>query len=874
MNSRLVGRWPGRVVLFAFLGGGAVLWFTLAHLGVDTDTSGMIPPPPNLERNIQKFKEAFPKQDKNLVIVLTANTPEAAYGAAAKLEARLREETAVFKTVYAPAGGDFFRKNGLLFFSPDDLEELSNSVAKAQPFLSRLSTDPTLRGLFSLLSGAVEAVGKGEKFDLSPVLNRIETTTSSWLDGGSAPLSWQEVMNGGNGLVDEHYQFLMVQPILDKRQTLPVEPALKTIRRLGRELQTDPAEGVRVRITGEEALGYEEILAVFHSLGLVSSLSILLVLAILLAALRSFRLVSAIFVTLVLGLIMTAGFAAVAIGHLNMISVAFAVYYIGLGVTHSLHVCLRYRELMLEGNSSERALREAVADTAPGLILCAMTTAIGFFAFVGTAYAGVSELGIISGVGMFLSVALSLTVLPALVTLFPVKVRVGTGSSAATRLRDSVNGALARNARLVRWTALGLGAASLALIPKVKFDYNPLNLRDPNSESVSTLKEVVSLKNAGPEFSIDSLASSEEDAVEKAKRLSELKSVDHVMTVRNYIPTDQENKLKVIEDLGLMLGPPLAEAQPEMDPPFQDQLGAITDYLSKMQDYLKGTLTETERTAATRLRNTLKALTEKLKAWPDQEKTDRLMKLQHDLLGLLPFSLQNLSTALEAKGVGAQDLPPDLLERWISPDHEYRIEVYPKEDLNDPTAMRRFVKEVSGVLPNISGSAIEFLTLGSGVIRAFQQASGLALTAILILLLIVFRSFRDAMLVMIPVLLAGVLAAGATVILRVPFNFANVIALPLLLGVGVDNGVHIVRKMRKETVTGAVAERASVSAGVFYSALTTLAAFVNLSLATHEGMASLGRIHAISVSMGLICVLVVLPALAQGVMRPKPVAES
>ncbi|MBI3737193.1 MMPL family transporter, partial [Candidatus Sumerlaeota bacterium] len=502
-------------------------------------------------------------------------------------------------------------------------------------------------------------------------------------------------------------------------------------------------------------------------------------------------------------------------------------------------------------------------------------TAIGFFAFIGTAYAGVSELGLISGVGMFLSMMISLTVLPAILTIFPLPNPKLAEASRMNQWSERASAMPELHSDKICYVAAALAVASMFVLHKVRFDYDPINLRDPKSESVSTLREVSALGGGASQLSITALAPDEAAAVKTADAVAKLPSVARVMTIRSFVPENQNDRLAMIEDLALMVGPDTLQSSAHDDPKPEEQIGAIREFAAKLAGYLKGNLKASDRAVAEHIGKTTAALLTRLDGAPRDVQSALLAAIQHDLLDYLPASLDSLSTALGAHTFTLQDLPADLKDRWINAQGEYRIEVSPKQDLNDPVRLRTFVNEVLSVAPTGTDSAVDVYASGRAVIKAFQQASIWAILAIVILLFIVFRNVRDALLVMVPLLLAGLLTCGATVIFKVPFNFANVIALPLLLGVGVDNGIHIVQRMRESARRGPEsAPRKSVSGGVFYSALTTLGAFANLAFASHPGMASLGKIHTISISLGLICVLVVLPALVHRVTRRKSETET
>jgi hypothetical protein len=236
-------------------------------------------------------------------------------------------------------------------------------------------------------------------------------------------------------------------------------------------------------------------------------------------------------------------------------------------------------------------------------------------------------------------------------------------------------------------------------------------------------------------------------------------------------------------------------------------------------------------------------------------------RLRDGLLGALPAQIRSLQLALQAGPVTAKDLPAALVEKWRSADGHYRVEVWPKEVLNGPAAMERFVTQVRSVAPNAVGAPIGFIESGHSVVAAFRQAFLYSFIAITILLLILLRSVVGMLLVLIPLTLAGLLTVAGSVLLNVPFNFANVIALPLVLGVGVDYGVYLVQRGRQAAATRVNILRTGTARAVLFGALITTASFGNLMLAKHPGTVSMGILLTVGLTMTLLCALVLLPSL-------------
>jgi hopanoid biosynthesis associated RND transporter like protein HpnN len=492
--------------------------------------------------------------------------------------------------------------------------------------------------------------------------------------------------------------------------------------------------------------------------------------------------------------------------------------------------------------------------------LCSITTAIGFYAFIPTAFKGVAELGLISGTGMFISLIANLTVLPALLSLMPLNPDMLSAKPSRYGVAAKLLAMPSRHGRVVLVTALVLGLGASLLLPYVTFDSNPMNLRDPSSESVVTFQELLTQGRNSP-WTLTVLASNSEDAARFANSLSELKPVDMGLTLEKFVPPDQEEKLTIIEEMGLLLGPELSEMSDRPPPAAKEQIASLRDFSTILGKYLKNTPNAPPSRAASRLRDTLNRFLAGLRTQDTAMQVQTLGNLQTSLLGSLPARLDALSTSLQAEEISRDNLPEDLVDQWVSKDNHYRVTVFPRENLSDNEAMHRFVAAVHKVAPNAIGFPVIYLEAGDAVVKAFKQALAMATIAVTILLLLLLRPKSDTLLVLLPLLLAGALTGGASVVVGIPFNFANVIALPLLLGIGVDSGIHMVHRMRAAPPASGVMLETSTARAVLYSSLTTICSFGNLAVSPHRGMASMGVLLTIGIGFTLICTLVVLPAL-------------
>ncbi len=854
-------RFPWTVVLLALIFCGVTLDYTLKNLEINTNTADMLSADLAFRQNQTRLNQTFPEDADTIIFVVEAKTPEETALAASKLAEQLGKAKDRFDSVYIPTDNAFFRQQALLYLEQSELDDLAQKLTDAQPFLGHLSQNYHLEGLFGIIGQALEQRDNSLPMDLNPILLAIDNTLNNQLKDQSQYLSWQNIL-AEDKPTSENFQdaaaqiklnrtLVIAKPKMHFDQILPGDTALTSAREISRGIMAENAN-LSIRITGETALEHEELESVTKDAAFSGLMSLALVCIALWVGLRSVKLVLITYLALIMGLILTAGFAAISIGHLNVISIAFASLYIGLGVDYAIHICLHYREGRAEGLSNIDAILVSIRDVGSSLFLCALTTAIGFFAFIPTDYAGVSELGIISGGGIFIGLIISLTVLPALLCIFPV--------NKVKPIRSVLIPAFAitfpfRYATGIKIVSILLGIAACFVLTQLSFDYNPINLRDPSSESVSTIKELLKSKTDSP-FAMTALAKDLAAADNITHQLEQQSSVHEVITLASFVAKDQDDKLATIEDLNLMLGGQLKNFDNTLDN--ADQLSALTKFNATLKKAIAEQSPNAPLATLQQLQQRIDTLIQQAEATATPK--DSYIQLEKNILGLLPFTIERLKTSLTAVPFGLDDLPPDIKSHWVSSTGLYRVLITPAKDQNNPENLKEFVSQVQAVDDTISGLPIVNLAGGNAVVNAFIEAFSGAFIAIVILLLMIYRSVKKTLLVIMPLLLAALLTGASNVLLDNPFNFANIIALPLLLGMGIDSSILIVHRHHSSSVEDDQLLQSSTTRGIIFGALTTLCCFSSLALTTHQGIASMGLLLTIGLTFTVMCSLIVLPA--------------
>lgn len=828
------------------------------NLGMNTDTTDMLSEHLPFRVNMKHYNETFPQDMETLLVVLEAPTPEQAQTVTARLAKRLKEDTTNFYDVYAPNVGDFFARNGLLYESIPELERITDRLAAAQPLMAHIAGDPTLQTFASVLTGAVEELRKGRSLELGPVLSGVSATLDARLAGSPRALSWR-ILFHGEPQKNEYQELIIVKPRLDYSELFPAEQSITALHAAARDVGLTDDGPVKLRITGEVALAEEELNSSLRGMEYAGIITFVMVAIVLYFAMRTPGLILNVLVCLTMGLILTAAFATATVGHLNLISIAFAVLYIGLGADFAIHFLLRHREVLASGLPASDAMYVSGGEAGAALTACAITNAIGFYAFIPTDYSGVAELGIISGTGMVISLLVTLTIGPALLRYFP------KPSQAKLSTKGSVGKVLELSLKWHKLTyAVTLVAliAAIAVLPQVRFDYNLLNMQDPRGEAVRTFRKLLTDVDHSPWHAVV-LADDRKETQRLAEHLSKLPEVSKVVTVLDFVPAEQEEKFALIEEMALTTGPIMSSSQSpdrgkNMSMRQREELGALDNALNR---FIAERPDHPESVAARALRSSLAELFARLDAAGNDDRSKLLHSVEEDLLATLPTALENLRTATEATPFNEQDLPIPLVSRWHSQTGEYRLAVYPAEDINDNEALRRFVRAVQQVAPQATGAPFVSLEAGEAVVQAFVQAFLLALVGIIIALLILLRSVKYTLLVLTPLLLSSLFTAAFTVLLNVPFNFANIIALPLLLGIGIDSSLHMVHRSLNNEMVSEILIHTSTARAIFYSALTALVDFASLMASSHLGTASIGIMLTVGLTLTLICTLVILPVL-------------
>ncbi|SDH84062.1 MULTISPECIES: MMPL family transporter [Bradyrhizobium] len=842
------------VVLSLLLAIGAG-FYTARNFSINTDINTLISPDLDWRKRDNQFEHAFDRETLILAVV-EAPTPELAGSAAKALTEKLSGDKKNFEAVTPLGSGEFFEKNGLLFLPPEEVGKVTGQLAAAAPLIEIMAGDPSIRGLTGALETGLAGIKRGQvKLDNAErPFNLIAQTVENILSKGTATFSWRELVSDKPLTDADKRAFIEFKPILDYQALEPGKTATDAIRQAATELNFAGTYGARVRLTGPVPMANEEYATVQDGAIRNGIVTTVIVLIILWLALHSAKIIFAVFVNLFVGLSITTAAGLMMVGSLNLLSVAFAVLFIGLGVDFGIQFSVRYRSERFKNDNLTMALEEAARRAAVPLSLAAMATAAGFLCFLPTDYKGIAELGKIAGAGMLVAFLTSITTLPALLDLINPP---GESEPVGYAFLAPVDHFLEKHRVIIIVGTLLVAVAGLPLLYFMKFDFNPINLRNKNAESIATFLDLRKDPNTGAN-AINVMTNSEADAKKIEAKLEKVPEVLRVMSLDSFVPEDQPAKLKLIAQAAKALGPALNPDQVDAAPSDEENVEA-----------LKGTVQSLRKTAgdgkgpgavaARRLADGLSKL-----AGSNQETRD---KAQNIFVSSLKIVFEQLKNALQAAPVTLNTLPPELVAGWKAKDGLMRVEALPKGDSNDNDNLRRFADAVLAAEPTAIGGPVSILKSGDTVVRAFVHAGIWALLVISVLLWLALRRITDVLLTLVPLLVAGAVTLEICVLIGLPLNFANIVALPLLLGIGVAFKIYYVTAWRSGRTN---LLQTSLTRAIFFSALTTATAFGSLWLSSHPGTASMGKLLALSLVTTLAAVLLFQPALMG---KPRDVGE-
>ena len=835
---------PAIIAITAILGLGSAVYVE-RHFAVNSNFNKLLSPNLPWVKHDAAFAEAFPQQVSSILAVVTAPTPEFASTAAAALASKLTPQKDQFHAVSADQSSPYFARESLLYLSAQDLQARMSALSQATPLLRTLASDPSLRGLSHALSLALGGLQAGQftSDQMAQPLDAIAAPIERVLVGEPAAFSWQVLLANAPAAPQDLISLVNIWPVLDYSAIEPGQRATAAVRKAVEDAKLQSSYQATVGLTGTVPLADQQLSTLNQDVGLNFALTGIIIVTVLWLALRSMRIVAAVCLSILIGLVITAAAGLAFAGAFNPISVAFAVLFVGLGADFAIQFSVRYRAQRHEEGDLKSALVGAARLVGAPLTLAALAAAAGFLSFVPTDYRGVAELGMIAGCGMVVAYVASLTLLPVLLWYCNPPGEPEPLGWASLAIADRF---LHRHRMFIVAATSIIALAGLPFLFRLQFNFDPNSLQSANAEPLVALRAL----NGNPRIVINSAGTltTPADAPAVVKAVSALPQVAGTRNLDSFIPADQDTKIKIIAGAAGVIDPAL-DAPKAAPPSDSDDVAALRTAAKDLQDAASGG-SGPGTTAAARLARDVNVLAS---ASPDLRQ-----KAASVFIAPLQIDLQQLQASLHPQTMTRTDLPPDLVREWITPAGLMRTEILPKGNANDTTTVRKFAEAVLKVAPNATGQAIEIYEWGRTVTDAFIKAGIIAICSIAVLLFIVLRRVGDVLLTLIPLLVAAAVTLEICGLTGFQINYANIIALPALLGVGVAFKIYYVIAWRAGEWNFL---ESTLTRAVFFSALMTATAFGSLMFSSNPGISSMGKLLALSLACTLASAALFQPAL-------------
>lgn len=869
--------WP-QFLLFA-----ACVWFSTARLGFNMDRNALVGADKQYHRNYLALKREFPEQD-DLVCVVESGDHEKNRQFVERLGQRLEAEsttaspTNLFTDVLYKGDLKMLGPKALLFVPETNLIELRKALEDFRPFITQFSAASNLDGLFGRVNRLIRSSGRDENEQTDsllkaiPALEGILRRAADSIDQPGTPPSpgVDSLFGGGEEAEREKYVTFArgrIYLATAKARLDELNPdAVDRFRQLVDATRLE-APGVNVGVTGEPVLEYDEMRQSQVDSTKASVVSLALCAAIFVLSYRGWERPGKAVIALIVGLGYTLGYTTLVVGHLNILTITFVPMLIGLAIDFGVHLITRYEEEVRRGETLTEAMRRAMVNTGQGVVTACLTTAGAFLAMALTDFKGIQEMGLITGGGMILCLAPMMTLLPTLLLRGPQNARDEAGAATVAGPTD-VAGRSRLESWLLRrpWTVLGAAAALTVVAairaPRVRFDYNLLHMQSPGLAAVVFEDKLIQSSEKSVLYGAV-VASNVDEAVTLERKLMRLPSVSSVDSMAHFMAESPESKLALVREIKKDLAS-VSFAGPDSSPA---NLTELDRTLWSERGLFLSAADEVEKAGETNLLASIHSLTDaiqRLRAAMSGDDARRsraavqIGRFQQALFADLRETFASLRSQDDRGGLRAEDLPEALRHRFIGVSGKHLLQVYPKVDVWERGPQEEFVKELQSVAPAATGTPVQLYYYTELLRSSYVVAAWWSLGAIIILVWFQFRKLGSVGLALLPVGLGAVWVVGFMGWTDIPFNPANIMMLPLVIGIGVTNGIHILTRHREEGHAALLGK--STGKAVLVSGLNTMAGFGSLILADHRGIRSLGWIMATGTAACMIAALTVLPA--------------
>jgi uncharacterized protein len=865
--------WP-QLILFVFC-----IFYTVKYLKFDTSRSNLVGANATYHQNFLRFKKEFPTQD-DLVVVVESDQPAKNRQFVERLGARLEAETNVFHNVFFRGDLKMLGRKALLFVPESDLKELRKKLSDYRPFIQRFTQSTNLVSLFSMINAQFRTAKAEQNADNQsmvkalPALERIirEATDSLQRSGTPPSPGLNALFSAGNEAEQQIYITFAKGTIYLVSAQAPREQlnhdAVIRLRQLVAETMAE-VPGLNVGITGEPVLELDEMRQSEKDTTLASIVSLVICALIFIYGYQETGRPIKATLCLVVGLGYTLAFATLAVGHLNILTITFVPILIGLAIDYGVHLISRYEEELRHGKSEEAAMTKAMVYTGQGIFSGAFTTAGAFLAMMFTDFKGIQEMGVVCGGGLLVCLIPMMTILPVLLLKGRQNVIDHEHASLAEK-RARIENLWLQRPLLVTVITLGLCALAIPQFRKVYFDYDLLHMQSQGLPAVQFEQKLI--RNADKSVLFGAvIATNLQEAVLLEARLTNLTSVAYVESMAKFLSQDQTRKLALVDEVKADLTG-LNFAEPDRKPVNIAELSAT---LYSLYGYLGAAMDSVQKEDPDLARQLLSlhdSIHEFRRAMWNQPPPDgarvnaeRLGAFQQALFDDIHQTFQALQKQDSSAPLRPEDLPQSLHDRFVGITGKHLLMVYPRKDVWQRDNQKEFIEQIQTVYSDVTGTPVQLFHYTELLKLSYETAARYSLLAIILLVLFHFRSPLCVALALVPVGVGFLWLGGLLGWLGIPLNPANIMTLPLVIGIGVTNGIHILNRFAEEQTPSILAR--STGKAVLVSGLTAIAGFGSLILGKHQGIQSLGYVMSMGLATCMIAGLTFLPALLNVLLR-------
>ncbi len=859
--TRQVLRLPMLVLVLAAVLTVASLILTATRLGFRTSRLDLLNPESSYNQLWLEYINEFGDAD-DVVVVVEGESRQQVLPVVEELSEAIAQEDQLFRAVLHEVDLSRIREKGLHYLEPVDLLEIERFLDQVKPILAgdwaRLTVGNMSRAVYQRL-----AANPGSDASTQTELSRLaDSLVDAFAPAGRYQSPWPEMSDSVATFSDLGSEYMLADQgrmgfVLlqfaqrDNESFAQGTKSIDTLRDLIAVARKKHPE-TTVGLTGLPVMENDEMRSSQSAMLKASLLSLFGVACLFVAGFGGLKHPLMTVASLLLAMAWSFGYVTIAIGHLNILSISFGVILIGLGIDFGVHYVARYMQLRGSPISSDEALVQTAGGVGPGIITGAITTAVAFFMAGFTEFTGIAELGIIAGGGLLLCCAATMIVLPAMIHLADGN-RTGQSLPAPLDIHGWIRPLFRRPLVLLAITVAGTAWLSLGMT-RLEYDHNLLNLQPEGLESVDLERRLLEQSDQSVWFAL-SMARTRDELFKKKEEFSRLESVERVDEIASRIPAEDDRRRPIIERIHRRLAE-LPERPPQLPVDRPEEIGQL---LARVQILLGGT------PESSQIRRQLEQVRGSMRRMPDAECLSRLSGYQHYLAGDLLSRLHALRDMSNPEPPRLTDLPESLVTRFVGSDGRYLLKIYSKGNIWDMQAMEQFVAEVRQVDPLVTGNPLQTYEASRQMKSSYEQAAWYALAAIILVLYLDLHSLRYTFLAMLPLGLGMLQLFGILGLLDIPLNPANMIVLPLILGIGIDDGVHVIHDFRLQR--GRYRMSPSTASAVLITSLTTMVGFGSLMIASHQGLQSLGRVLTIGVSCCLFTSLVMLPAVLAWITR-------